>query len=99
MNVVIFHDLDLPSLEVVSFGKESFTRCRCAKFESWDYYLSFILDLPSLQKLIFIGGCVDYRNILSGDNENNPKTTVNGFDSYDNTLIMKSIKIPREYDC
>ena len=81
--------LDLPSLEIVSFGYYSFGYCHVAVFESmwWLFiFISFlILDLPKLHTISFNGG-----GALQGDNRENHKTTINGHESYDNTLIMKS---------
>ena len=44
------------------------------------------LDLPSLTK---IQGYGDFA--LQGDGGNNRQTMINGHESYDNTLIMKSM--------
>ena len=81
--------LDLPSLEIVTFGQGSFQDCHVAVFESmwWLFiFISFlILDLPKLHTISFDGDCA-----LKGDNRNNRKTIINGHESYDNTLIMKS---------
>ena len=82
--------LDLPSLEIVTFGKCSFGICHLAVFESmwWLFiFISFlILDLPKLHTISFNGEC-----ILAGDDRANRKTMINGHESYDNTLIMKSM--------
>ena len=57
-----------------------------------DYSFSFsflILDLPKLHTISFNGdwyGCA-----LEGVNRDNRKTMINGHESYDNTLIMKSM--------
>ena len=81
--------LDLPSLEIVTFGEHSFCYCHVAVFESmwWLFiFISFlILDLPKLHTISFNG---DYA--LAGDWGENRKTMINGHESYDNTLIMKS---------
>ena len=81
--------LDLPSLEIVSFGEISFQNCHLAEFESmwWLFMFSsfLILDLPKLHTISFNG------DALSGDDQYNRKTMINGHDSYDNTLIMKSM--------
>ena len=81
--------LDLPSLEIVTFDSESFEYCNVAVFESmwWLFiFISFlILDLPKLHTISFDDGCV-----LAGDDRDNRKTIINGHESYDNTLIMKS---------
>ena len=81
--------LDLPSLEIVTFGGFSFYLCHLAVFESmwWLFiFISFlILDLPKLHTIEFYGN-----NALSGDWRNYRKTMINGHESYDNTLIMKS---------
>ena len=81
--------LDLPSLEIVTFGYCSFAKCHIAVFESmwWLFiFISFlILDLPKLHTISFYGW-----NALEGDNGDNRKTMINGHESYDNTLIMKS---------
>ena len=82
--------LDLPSLEIVTFGQCSFYYCHLAVFESmwWLFiFISFlILDLPKLHTISFNG---EYA--LSGDYGDNCKTMINGYESYDNTLIMKSM--------
>ena len=81
--------LDLPSLEIVTFRIGSFQLCHIAVFESmwWLFiFISFlILDLPKLHTISFNGGWA-----LAGDNRDNRKTMINGHESYDNTLIMKS---------
>ena len=81
--------LDLPSLEIVTFGECSFTDCHVAVFESmwWLFiFISFlILDLPKLHTISFNG-----EQALQGSNRNNRQTMINGHESYDNTLIMKS---------
>ena len=81
--------LDLPSLEIVTFGEWSFDYCHVAIFESmwWLFiFISFlILDLPKLHTLSFDGWA------LQGDDRDNRKTMINGHESYDNTLIMKSM--------
>ena len=83
--------LDLPSLEIVTFGVCSFRYCHLAVFESmwWLFiFISFlILDLPKLQTISFYG----YGYALAGDDRENRKTLINGHESYDNTLIMKSM--------
>ena len=80
--------LDLPSLEIVTFGGHSFEKCHVAVFESmwWLFiFISFlILDLPKLHTISFNG------HALRGDDGDNRKTIINGHYSYDNTLIMKS---------
>ena len=82
--------LDLPSLEIVTFGLWSFTYCHIAEFESmwWLFIFSsfLILDLPKLHTISFNGD-----SALKGDDGDNHKTMINGHDSYDNTLIMKSM--------
>ena len=81
--------LDLPSLEIVTFGG-SFSNCHVAVFESmwWLFiFISFlILDLPKLHTISFNGW-----SALEGDDRDNRKTMINGHESYDNTLIMKSM--------
>ena len=83
--------LDLPSLEIVTFGGHSFEYCHIAVFESmwWLFiFISFsflILDLPKLHTISFNSYWV-----LQGDSRDNRKTIINGHESYDNTLIMKS---------
>ena len=81
--------LDLPSLEIVSFGGYSFVYCHLAVFESmwWLFiFISFlILDLPKLHTISFNG-----YGALEGDSRDNHKT-INGHESFDNTLIMKSM--------
>ena len=80
--------LDLPSLEIVTFGGSSFRHCHVAVFESmwWLFiFISFlILDLPKLHTISF-----SYY-ALQGDWRDNRKTIINGHESYDNKLIMKS---------
>ena len=82
--------LDLPSLEIVTFGECSFKYCHIAVFESmWWLFIFisfFILDLPKLHTISFNGD-----STLAGDGGNNRKTMINGHSSYDNTLIMKSM--------
>ena len=81
--------LDLPSLEIVTFEGGSFTRCHAAVFESmwWLFiFISFlILDLPKLYTISFDGIAA-----FAGDCGDNRKTIINGHESYDNILIMKS---------
>ena len=80
--------LDLPSLEIVTFGECSFADCHVAVFESmwWLFiFISFlILDLPKLHTISFNGVHALYGRA-------NRKTMINGHESYDNTLIMKSM--------
>ena len=78
--------LDLPSLEIVTFGERSFKNCHVAVFESMWWLFILILDLPKLHTISFNG----YGD-LQGDNRDNRKTMINGHESYDNTLIMKSM--------
>ena len=82
--------LDLPSLEIVTFGGYSFSNCHVAAFESMWWLLIFIsfliLDLPKLHTISFNGDCAIY-----GDNRANRKTMINGHESFDNALIMKSM--------
>ena len=77
--------LDLPSLEIVTFGGYSFALCHVAVFESMWWLFIFILDLPKLHTISFDGGFT-----LVGDGGDNSITMINGHESYDNTLIMKS---------
>ena len=81
--------LDLPSLEIVTFGY-SFDKCHIAVFESmwWLFiFISFlILDLLKLHTISLNGWYA-----LEGDYRDNRKTMINGHESYDNTLIMKSM--------
>ena len=83
--------LDLPSLEIVTFGEESFKYCHVAVFESMWWLFIFIpfltLDLPKLHTISFNG----WNGALNGDERDNRKTMINGRKSYDNTLIMKSM--------
>ena len=83
-------DLDLPSLEIVTFGRCSFEYCHVAVFESmwWLFiFISFlILDLPKLHTIEFNG-----KNALEGDGGFIRKKRINGHYSFDNTLIMKSM--------
>ena len=82
--------LDFPSLEIVSFEERSFQKCHLAVFDSmwWLFiFISFlILDLPKLHTISFNGMFA-----LDGDGGYNRKTIINGHESYDNTLIMKSM--------
>ena len=82
--------LDLPSLEIVTFEGYSFQKCHLAVFESmwWLFiFISFlILDLPKLNTISFRGYWA-----LNGDSRNNRKKRINDHESYDNTLIMKSM--------
>ena len=86
--------LDLPSFEVVTFGGYSFRFCHIAVFESmWWLFIFifiFILDLPKLHKILFDSCGLYHHYALSGDYRENRKTIINGHESYDNTLIMKS---------
>ena len=88
--------LDLPSLQQVAFWGYSFGYCHLAQFESmewlliwfdliWFFIITNILDLPKLTTISFDG---DYA--LRGDYRDNRKTIINGYESYDNTLIMRS---------
>ena len=83
--------LDLSSLQIVTFEEASFKRCHVAVFESmwWLFiFISFsflILDLPKLHTISFNGYFA-----LKGDNGDDRETMINGHESYDNTLIMKS---------
>ena len=81
--------LDLPSLEIVTFGRQSFDYCHIAVFESMRLlfiFISFlILDLPKLHTISFNGN-----DALAGDDRVNRKTIINGYESFDNTLIMKN---------
>ena len=82
--------LDLPSLEIVSFETGSFAICHVVVFESmwWLFiFISFlILDLPKLHTISF-----NDKYALAGDVRDNRKTMINGHESYNNTLIMKSM--------
>ena len=82
--------LDLPSLEIVTLGGYSFQYCHITAFESmwWLFiFISFlILDLPKLHTISFNGSYA-----LVGNNGDNRKTFINGYESYNNTLIMKSM--------
>ena len=82
--------LDLPSLEIVTFGWSSFYHCHLAVFESmwWLFiFISFlILDLLKLHTISLNGWYA-----LEGDGRDNRKTIINDHESYDNTLIMKSM--------
>ena len=90
--------LDLPSLEIVSFGEQSFKYCHLAVFESmWWLFIFisfFILDLPKLHTISFNYG----EFALAGDGRDNRKTIINGHNSYDNTLIMKSMQIEMKWN-
>ena len=89
--------LDLPSLEIVTFGVYSFTDCHIAVFESmWWLFIFisfFILDLLKLHTISFNGECA-----LEGDGGDNRQTMINGHESYDNTLIMKSMWIEMKWN-
>ena len=89
--------LDLPSLEIITFGGWSFSTCHLAVFESmwWLFiFISFlILDLPKLHTISFNG---EYA--LAGDWRDNRRTMINGHESYDNILIMKSMQIEMKWD-
>ena len=91
--------LDLPSLEIVTFGNSSFMYCHIAVFESmwWLFlFISFlILDLPKLHTISFYGDSF----ALAGNPGANCKTIINGHESYDNTLIMKSKLKWNEMNC
>ena len=50
------------------------------------FHFILILDLPKLHTISFIG---DYA--LAGDDRANRETIINGHESYDNTLVMKSM--------
>ena len=51
------------------------------------HFISFlILDLPKLHTISFNGEWA-----LKGDDQYNRKAMINGHDSYDNTLVMKSM--------
>ena len=87
--------LDLPSLEIVTFGGSSFQYCHVAVFESmwWLFiFISFLIpDLPKLHTISFgCGHAVFGYYALQGNDGENRKTIINGHESYDNTLIMKS---------
>ena len=88
--------LDLPSLEIITFGGHSFTCCHLAVFESMWWLFIFILfsflilDLPKLHTISFYGWG---DAALAGGGRANHKTMINGHESYDNTLIMKGMSI------
>ena len=71
--------LDLPSLEIVTFGVFSFAASHLAVFESmwWLFiFISFlILDLPKLHTISFNGWWA-----LEGDDGDNRKTMIIKFD-------------------
>ena len=50
------------------------------------FHFHFILDLPKLHTISF-----NDIYALAGDGRDNRKTMINGHESYDNTLIMKSM--------
>ena len=52
---------------------------------SFSFHFSFFLDLPKLHTISF-----NDDGILGGDGGDNRKAIINGHESYDNTLIMKS---------
>ena len=88
-------NLDLPSLATISFGLSSFALCHVAVFEStwwlFIFVLFIILDLSKLHTISF--KTHDYENnfALRGDWRDDRQAVINGHESYDNTLIMKSI--------
>ena len=51
------------------------------------FHFISILDLPKLHTISFNGW---FGYALAGDDRDNRKTMINGHESYDNTLIMKS---------
>ena len=58
------------------------------------HFISFlILDLPKLQTISFNG-----QQALQGGNRDNYRTMINGHESYDNTLIMKSMWIELKWN-
>ena len=78
---------DLPALQYISFGGESFRYSHLVQFESMDGVIDFImLDLPKLTTILF-----NESYTLRGDWRDQRKTVINGHESYDNTLIMKSM--------
>ena len=50
------------------------------------YVITFTLDLPNLRTLSLLGRGF----ILAGDNRDHRKAIINGHESFDNILIMKS---------
>ena len=53
--------------------------------------ISFLIpDLPNLLSISFFGDRASYGSTLSGDNRDDRKEIINGYSSYDNTLIMRS---------
>ena len=54
------------------------------------FHFSFFLDLPKLYAILFISNESDVVYPLAGDYRDYHKTIINGHESYDNTLIMKS---------
>ena len=54
------------------------------------FHFSFFLDLPKLYAILFISNESDVVYPLAGDYRDYRKTIINGHESYDNTLIMKS---------
>ena len=50
------------------------------------FHFISILDLPKLHTISFYG----YGFALQGDGRDDRKTMINGHESYNNTLIMKS---------
>ena len=80
---------------MITLGGYSFANCHIGVFESiillfnYHYLIShlIILDLPQLHTISLRG---DF-NALGGDINDNRAAMINGYESYDNTLIMKSM--------
>lgn len=88
--IFLIYILDLPGLEMAIFAEQSFVHCHSVVFES-RFEIIFnkhnrFLDLPKFRRLIFYGDAV-----FQGDAQETRKEVINGFDSYDNSLIMRSM--------
>ena len=62
------------------------------------HFSFLILDLPKLHIISFNGSALLGNGALAGDNRDNRKTMINGHESYDNTLIMKSMYIEMNWN-
>ena len=86
MMFYIFHHCKLYALEVVHSRIVMLLYLKVCDDCSFSFSFSFlILDLPKLHTISFIDGYA-----LAGDNRDNRKAIINGHESFDNTLIMKS---------
>ena len=84
---MVDNHVDLPSLEIVTFGDSSFSGCFAVEFESILLFpSSLVVDLPKLHTIVLNG-----EHVLEGNDEDENIITINGQDTYDNKLIMKSM--------